>query len=539
VRSLNRWRRHRVVLALILFAGAAVGTTGGLLLERHRAAALAAVCERQQLIVSLQARLLDGELERLMAEVARLSRLAEVDLADGTLEPEKRVLRVARRDTATFSVSVLVVDEEGRTVWAEPPGARLGIDPRRLLAHARGSARPAAVSFASGEIDVAAPIAGRGAIVAQVTGRGRDLYGEPLLGALRGGAAELLAESGEEMTHVAGAGLPFPFEEDADGQSWRTDAQGRRWLVTEVHVPTSPLGLRLAQPAEALEDEVARPLRSLGLLVAVALFLAGVGAALLGGAIRRLDRAEAELGRARDLSAMGRTAAAIAHEVKNSLNGLSVALDLLAARRAPPQAAAEVHAQAREEIERLRGVAEDLTLFAAPPRLEAGEADLEELCRRAAASLGALARDCGATIELDLPEGGAGLRVAGDAHKLMGAVANLVRNGLEAMGPGAFGEALGERVERERRLVIALRRTGDRAVLDVADRGAGLSPEVSAHLFEPFVTTKRTGTGLGLAIARRVVEAHGGTVEAEARPGGGTTFRVTLPCARAVAGVTA
>jgi two-component system sensor kinase FixL len=66
-------------------------------------------------------------------------------------------------------------------------------------------------------------------------------------------------------------------------------------------------------------------------------------------------------------------------------------------------------------------------------------------------------------------------------------------------------------------------------VVEVADRGPGLAPEVRERLFEPFVTTKRTGTGLGLAIARRVVEAHGGEIEAEARPGGGTVFRVLLP----------
>jgi signal transduction histidine kinase len=48
-------------------------------------------------------------------------------------------------------------------------------------------------------------------------------------------------------------------------------------------------------------------------------------------------------------------------------------------------------------------------------------------------------------------------------------------------------------------------------------------------MFEPFVTTKRTGTGLGLAIARKVVEAHAGTIVARDAPGGGTTFAVTLP----------
>jgi signal transduction histidine kinase len=112
----------------------------------------------------------------------------------------------------------------------------------------------------------------------------------------------------------------------------------------------------------------------------------------------------------------------------------------------------------------------------------------------------------------------------------VGALANLARNGIEAMGPGAFGEPLGEPgPPRERRLDIGVRAEGETAVVELADRGPGLAPEVRERLFEPFVTTKRTGTGLGLAIARRVVEAHGGAIDALERAGGGTIFRVTLP----------
>lgn len=528
---MRRFRPGHLVIAFTLFAAAAVGGTGAILLARHRAAALAAVADRQALLVSLQARLIDVELTRLVGEIGRLSQLAEVDLADGNLEPEKRVLRIARRDTVLFSVAIAILDEHGRMLWSEPQGTSLGTSGAALVGEARGGGR-AVLSVAPGEFDVAAPIAGRGAIAGKVAVAGRDLFGDALQRALRrgGGVALIQAQPGGAVT-VAASGVALPAGlAAAGGQAWRDDAAGRRWLLTEARIGDGPLLLRLAQPAAALEVEVDRSLGTLAGIVAAALLLAALGGALLALAVARLERAEVELDRSRGLAAMGKTAAAIAHEVKNSLNGISVALDLLGARSAPAAVAAQVHAQARAEIVRLRGVADDLTLFAAPPLLRLGDADLVELSRRALDGAADLAQDCGVSLALDAPPGEA--RVRGDPHKLLGALQNLVRNGVEAMGPGAFGEALGApALARERRLDVAVRQAGSDVVVEVRDRGAGVAPAVRARLFEPFVTTKRTGTGLGLAIARRVVDAHGGTLEAVDREGGGTVFRVRLPVA--------
>jgi signal transduction histidine kinase len=141
-------------------------------------------------------------------------------------------------------------------------------------------------------------------------------------------------------------------------------------------------------------------------------------------------------------------------------------------------------------------------------------------------------------VELDLnptAEGPTPLQVRGDGHRLLGVFVNLAHNAIDAMRPTALGPDDPTGRARPRRLRIAARSvtngtgTPSRAQLTFTDSGAGIANEIRATMFEPFVTTKRTGTGLGLAIARKVVEAHGGSIAALDAPGGGTTFAIELP----------
>jgi signal transduction histidine kinase len=529
-------RPGRLVFAVTVFGALAVGATGAYLLVRYRAAVLDAAADREQILVGARAHVLGHELEALVQEVGRLSRLAEIDLADGSMEPEKNVLRIARRDSAVFSIAIAILDGSGTVLWAEPRDARPLAPGTALVGLARGAGHPS-LHVQPGEIAVAAPIAGRGAIVALVPGSGvGTLFGPELAAAVAdGGEASIVIPGGRGQADVVVAALrgppPAPPPLDAGGaaQAWVDDDAGGRWLVTIAGVGAGPMQLRLVLRSSSVEGVLSAPFRRLVLVVLVAVALAVLGGAALGLVLRRLEGTELELARAQDLAAMGRTAAAIAHEVKNGVNGLSIALDVLAGEKGDEATRRQLHAQARAEVGRLRDVADDLTMFASPPRLAPAEVDLAELCRRAAATVADAAADAGVEVSLALPPHPLALRA--DPAKLVGAIANLARNGIEAMGPGGFGEPLGEPAPaRERRLELAAREDGVQAlVVEVADRGPGIAPQVRAQLFEPFVTTKRTGTGLGLAIARRVVEAHGGVLEAVDRSGGGTVFRVTLP----------
>jgi signal transduction histidine kinase len=109
-----------------------------------------------------------------------------------------------------------------------------------------------------------------------------------------------------------------------------------------------------------------------------------------------------------------------------------------------------------------------------------------------------------------------------DSGQIRQVLLNLIRNAAEAMPDGGP-------------IAVSARRLRDpahelpRIEIAVQDAGSGIPPDLAGRIFEPFFTTKTRGTGLGLAIARQIVADHGGTLQWEPAPGGGTIFRVILP----------
>ena len=110
----------------------------------------------------------------------------------------------------------------------------------------------------------------------------------------------------------------------------------------------------------------------------------------------------------------------------------------------------------------------------------------------------------------------------GNAVQVQQIILNLIRNGLAAM----LEEAHGDVIEVATAAVDAF------VEVRVRDSGPGLSPAALERLFEPFFTTKPQGIGLGLSICKSIISAHGGSLTADAAPGGGAQFRVRLPTLR-------
>jgi two-component system, LuxR family, sensor kinase FixL len=109
--------------------------------------------------------------------------------------------------------------------------------------------------------------------------------------------------------------------------------------------------------------------------------------------------------------------------------------------------------------------------------------------------------------------------VLADKVQIQQVLLNLMRNAIEAM----------EDCERRELVVATALAPDDMVEISVTGTGSGISPEVNAQLFQPFITTKRHGIGVGLSISRTIVEAHGGSIAPRPNPQGGTVFSFTLP----------
>jgi signal transduction histidine kinase len=106
--------------------------------------------------------------------------------------------------------------------------------------------------------------------------------------------------------------------------------------------------------------------------------------------------------------------------------------------------------------------------------------------------------------------------VKADVNYLKQLLLNLILNGIQAMPDGGM-------------LTLEAKASRENLILTVGDVGVGIPPENLPRIFEPYFTTKASGSGLGLAIARRIVEAHGGTIEVKSKGGRGSLFHISLP----------
>ncbi len=231
---------------------------------------------------------------------------------------------------------------------------------------------------------------------------------------------------------------------------------------------------------------------------------------------------QSEVGRAQRDSAWAEVARRLAHEIKNPLTPIQ-----LSAERLKLKLGAQLDDKHRElldrsvttivaQVETLKTMVNAFSEYGRAPRLTFASVDLGVLLGELADLYEAEAVD----VRLELPEHAP--RVRGDAHRLRQLFQNLIKNAVEAVAEG-----------QNCRIWIRLRaqQEGSRAWIEIelSDNGPGIPDALRHRLFEPYTTSKPKGTGLGLAIVMKIVEEHGGQIQADNAPEGGARIRLRLP----------
>jgi signal transduction histidine kinase len=232
-------------------------------------------------------------------------------------------------------------------------------------------------------------------------------------------------------------------------------------------------------------------------------------------------RFQREIAQRERLASLGRLSTVIAHEVRNPLMIIKAALHTL---RQPPVSEAamrEAAADIDEEVARLNRVVNEVLDFARPIRFELAPADVNALCRDAAAAAQSAP---GAPVEVDVEA--SPLPISTDAERLRVALINLIVNARQAV------DAADATSDPRGRVFVAARRQGGRVAVTITDTGAGIDAADLPRVFDPYFTTKRGGTGLGLPIAKNIVEGLGGSVSVTSAPGRGTEIRIEMPVNR-------
>jgi two-component system sensor kinase FixL len=236
---------------------------------------------------------------------------------------------------------------------------------------------------------------------------------------------------------------------------------------------------------------------------------------------QRMQELQTELIHMGRFTALGEMASALGHELNqpltasaNYLNGARRLLDGgrpqdLAMVRGAIENAADQALRAGQIIRRLRE-------FVARGEADRQVEDLRKLIEEASALALVGAKETGVRATFDFDP--MARLVLADKVQIQQVLLNLMRNAIEAMQ---------ETEKREMAISTRLKET-DMVQVDVSDTGTGIAPDIAAQLFQPFVTSKRSGMGVGLSISRTIMEAHGGRLWADANPGGGTVFRMTL-----------
>ena len=264
------------------------------------------------------------------------------------------------------------------------------------------------------------------------------------------------------------------------------------------------------------------------LLTSLVLLLASVGGLavvvyreLIAPLRLKLVESQALIERQEKLASLGMLAAGVAHEIRNPLTAIKAWLFLQQKHLQPGTPEHTDTDVIAGEVSRLERIVKEVLLLARPSEPHLATVAADEPLRQVQALLKPQLEK--ANIRLVVQDSVA-VPIQIDPQQIQQVLINLIQNAADSIGHD--GEVtLRARLDSKR----LADHVSEVVILEVADTGKGIPPEVEKRLFDPFFTTKDAGTGLGLAIAARIVEKHGGALQYQTQPNRGTTFGIVLP----------
>ena len=461
-------------------------------------------------------------------ELERLAARPQVDLLDENLQPERELLEFTHHNSPFFS-AVLFLDGSGLPVWSEPrgvlpPTTRAGDRWfQRLLR--TGNSVVDALEPGSRSFVVAAPVVRggtiSGAVVGLVDASKRGLPGGRV--ANEGSTLIVATDRGEVLLPATppiwtfGSGFPDRLQELLRrGRAETTELSGKPEYAAATQVGDTRLRLLLV----AEETPMLAPVRwrffwQMLLVLVAQTTTIGLFTWFLRRTYLRYREMDERLAQREKLAALGQAASLIAHEVKNSLNGMKAATSMMNVdgdRTLPVKTM-------RGQIDRLSHLATSLLNFGKPANAQLSLTPVGRLVSEAVESLRVLPEADEVEVESELDTS---LQVRCDPLLLATALDNLLRNAMEA---AVAAKDLGRQARP--RVRITTRRVDGAVWVEVEDNAGGPPPGFENGLFQPFVTTKPRGIGLGLSMARQAVERQGGSLAFE-RTATGSRFTVQL-----------
>jgi len=465
-------------------------------------------------------------LQALAAELRRVTKDLGTRLEVGELAAED--MSDLTTPQGLFHTGAMLLDDTGQVHWSDPPRLLAGesFRDRPWFQHVLAQRTTIVDSLAPGssKFVVAVPVERQGRLVGVLAGLLDAAEGLPggrpvgqnleLLVLNRGGDLFLpeapprwastpsFARTAGDM--LATGGMPLTLA-------------GREVYATATLVPGTELVLVLA----ADESPFLAAIHTRVLIQLLVIALLQVGTLVLFGFHWRRVYAlfltmEERTAQQEKMAALGGAASLIAHEVKNSLNGLKAATGLLSGQNEQGLVVRTLSGQ----IDRLAHLATSLLHFGRPPVPQRASTDVSRLVRDVVEGLRTLPEAEEVQVEVETPES---LQLSCDPLLLTTALDNLVRNAMEAaVAAKDLGKLSSPKVH------VRVREEAGAAVVDVEDNAGGPPPGLENRLFEPFVTSKPKGIGLGLAMTLQAVEQQGGSLTFERIPGG-SRFRVRLP----------